>query len=173
MLIFKITAPLLRTIRHDLQRPHEHAAERVGFITCKPARLGQDGFIIIATGYMAVRDDHYIESDMMGAVIGADAFRSAMQLALAHHVSIVHVHIHNHTGIPRFSGIDRRETEKFVPTFWNVAPQHPHGAIVLSRDAMYGKCWIPGSQAHSEFDELISTGSPLGIYRRTDHAKLA
>ncbi len=65
-----------------------------------------------------------------------------------------HVHMHGHAGRPGFSRIDLREQSKFVPDFFKVRREMPHGAIVFSRDMAAGRVWLnPASvSAISEFD---------------------
>jgi hypothetical protein len=73
---------------------------------------------------------------------GPEAIHKAMELAFMKKVSIFHVHSHGGSGIPRFSGVDRRESAKFVPDFLKVAPEMIHGSIVLSGDAAAGRFWV-------------------------------
>jgi hypothetical protein len=52
------------------------------------------------------------------------------------------VHMHEHKGQPGFSSTDRREQLKYVPDFFKVRRQLPHGAIVLSHDRAIGRAWL-------------------------------
>ena len=45
-ILFKITSKLLTAVRADLVRPHEFAAERVGFLSCRFGALSNGGFVI-------------------------------------------------------------------------------------------------------------------------------
>lgn len=49
-------------------------------------------------------------------------------------VSMVHVHLQEHRGRPGFSRTDLSENALFVPDFWNVQPNLPHGAVVFRFD---------------------------------------
>lgn len=138
---FKITTRLLETVRNDLRRPHEFAGERVGFILAGMARTAT-AVLVIAHKYRPVADEDYLPDRSVGAMIGPDAIRKAMEWALFEGVAVFHVHSHGGIGAPAFSGIDRRESAKFVPDFVKVGPQLLHGAIVLSNDAAAGSCWL-------------------------------
>jgi hypothetical protein len=142
--LFRARGDLLSAVRHDLDRRHRFAAERVGFLTCRAARLAGDGLIILATGYHPVADGDYVEDYTVGAMMGPGALRMAMRLAYntgQEDVSIFHIHAHTCDGHPGLSDVDLSESAKFVPDFFNVAPAMPHGIVVLSRDRAAGLCW--------------------------------
>ncbi len=65
----------------------------------------------------------------------------------------------------RFSRTDARESAKFVPDFWNVRPEMPHGALVASKDSLWGLCWYPGMSAPIEIGEFVVVGSPMVFVR--------
>jgi hypothetical protein len=115
----------------------------------------------LAYAYLAVADEDYIEDPAFGAVIGSGAFRKAMQVAYTQDVGLFHVHLHEHHGIPTPSGIDVRETAKFVPDFFHVRPKLPHGAIVLSSDSMSARIWLSATGKPKLVDEFLVVGSPL------------
>jgi hypothetical protein len=163
--ILKITADLLDQINQDLQRPHPFAFERVGFILCRPARLEPEGWILLAWGYHTVADDDYVDDYSVGAMMGPGAIRKALQLAFNDPLSIVHVHLHDHSGKPGFSKTDAEESARFVPDFWNVRPSLPHGAIVLSRDSAYGFVWEPTRRRRVPLDETSIVGAPMRLIR--------
>ena len=50
--------------------------------------------------------------------------------------------VHEHRGRPGYSSIDLSEQVKFVPDFFKVRPEMPHGAVVLSLDRAIGRVWI-------------------------------
>ena len=157
---FKITTALLTNIRIDLRRPHPFAHERVGFISAGLSASG-DGVLALAREYRPVRDDEYLRDPSVGAMMGPDAIRRALQWAMLDGVALFHVHTHGRYGIPGFSGIDLRENSKFVPDFFKVAPQCVHGAIVLSDTAAHGQVWFGGSQPHHSIASFIEIGMPL------------
>lgn len=136
---FKITDQLLDSIRDDLKRPHRFAAERVGFISARSAMT--KNIIVVAEGYHPVADDDYVDDMSVGAMMGQEAIRKALNVALLKPVGMFHVHIHSHHGRPGFSRTDLREQKKFVPDFFKVS-NLVHGAIVLSYDRQTGSLWL-------------------------------
>ena len=157
---FKITTTLLTSIHNDLQRRHPFAHERVGFISAGLSACGSD-LLVLARGYRPVRDDEYLRDPSVGAMMGADAIRRAMQWAMQDGVALFHVHTHGGSGVPGFSPVDLRENAKFVPDLFKVAPQCAHGAIVLSDTAANGLVWYERSQPHHFIASFIEVGVPL------------
>ena len=158
---FRITRSMLEGIRKDLRRQHAHAYERVGCITCRFGLVGRAHLLCLSHGYLPVADEDYIEDRMFGALIGSAAFRKAMQLAYTQDVGLFHVHLHGHSGVPTPSGIDVRETAKFVPDFFHVRPNLPHGAIVLSSDSLSGRVWPSAAARPTPIDRFSIVGAPL------------
>ena len=124
---FRITTRLLASIRADLGRPHAFADERVGFILAAVAQSAT-AVLDLAQEHHPVADEDYFPDPSVGRDDGTEAIRKAMEWAFLKKVSVFHVHSHGGRGIPRFSGVDRRESAKFVPDFLKVAPQMIHGA---------------------------------------------
>lgn len=139
--VFRITSALLEKLHDDLSRPHAFAGERVAFLSCRTGSLNAGGIVLLAHSIHVVSDEDYERSHTMGALIGSAAFRKILQYCYAHKVSIFHVHRHDHDGAPAFSKIDIQESAKFVPDFFKVRPDQPHGALVLSMDSMSGLIW--------------------------------
>lgn len=160
---FKITQGLLHAVKEDLARVHEFAAERVGFLSCRAGRAGSDDLVVLAHAYHRVEDADYIDNPDAGATMGPDAIRKALQLAWRDPLSMFHVHVHEHLGKPRFSRIDSVESARFVPNFWHVRPEMPHGALVFSNDRAYGRCWYPGLNLPIEIAEFSFVGSPTRL----------
>jgi hypothetical protein len=157
---FKITTALLASIHADLRRPHGFAFERVGFILAGIAQSAS-GFLILAQEYRPVADEDYLPDDSVGAMMGPEAIRKAMEWAWMNKVSVFHVHSHGGQGIPRFSTVDVRESAKFVPDFLKVAPEMIHGAIVLSDDAALGRFWVFGSGGPQGVSQFVEVGMPM------------
>jgi hypothetical protein len=80
-------------------------------------------------------------------------------------VALFHVHSHGGRGLPQFSGVDIRENAKFVPDFFKVAPQMPHGAIVLSGDSASGQVWIERRQPYLSLTDFTEVGMPTRRWR--------
>jgi hypothetical protein len=165
--LFRARADLLDAVRADLHRPHRFAAERVGFLACRAARLAGNGLIILAATYDPVADDDYVEGHTVGAMMGPGAIRKAMQRAYnggQGDISTFHVHMHECTGHPGFSRTDLTESAKFVPDFFNVAPAMPHGIVVFSRDRAAGLCWRAAGLEPTPIARFSVVGAPLHFW---------
>lgn len=165
--LFRASAAFMASVRADLIRPHAFAAERVGFIAVKAA-VGQDHLVLLARAYHPVADEDYLDDPSVGAMMGSEAIRKALATAFIGKFGMIHVHPHWHRGVPRFSRVDLREQANFVPDFFNVRPDLPHGAIVLSEDAARGRCWL-ARQASTDIIEFHTTGAvaTVGTIRET------
>lgn len=161
---FKLTTRHEARVRTDLRRSHAYAAERVGFIT---ARFGwsNDELLILSHGYRLVADDHYEADQTVGARISGAAIRDALQAALTDNVGIFHVHLHDHRGRPRPSNVDWAEWARFVPNFWHVRPELPHGALLLSSDGVAGWYWYPGAATPDRISRVSIVGGYLRSYK--------
>ena len=157
---FKITTGLLASIRADFGRPHPFAYERVGFVLAAAARSAS-GVLVLAQEHHHVADEDYLPDPSVGAMMGPEAIRKAMEWALMEKVCVFHVHSHGRRGIPRFSEVDVRESAKFVPDFLKVAPQMIHGSIVLSDDAAVGRFWVSGNSGPEDVSEFVEVGTPM------------
>lgn len=140
-IVFRVSETLLADVRADLVRPHPFAHERVGFIAARAA-AGHEKLVIIATEYFPVPDHEYVHDQTMGAVLGQEALRKALEVALLKPVGMFHVHMHTLPSRLWFSTIDLREQQRFVPDFFKVQSKLPHGAIVLSPTAIAGRAWL-------------------------------
>lgn len=158
---FKITRVLTHQIREDLARAHSFAAERVGFVTCRVGALPSGGIVVLAHDYHPVADEDYLPDHTVGAMMGPAAIRKAMQHAYCSQSAMFHVHMHEHHGAPWFSRTDLREAARFVPDFWNVRPEMPHGALVLSLDSVAGVCWLSSSREMVKISKITIVGAPL------------
>lgn len=170
-IIFRATDRFLDDVRHDLARPHPFAAERVGFISARAAATPET-LLLLAADYHPLADDEYVDDPSVGAMMGQEAIRKALDLALMQPVGVIHVHMHEHHGRPHFSRVDVREQVKFVPDFFKVRREMPHGAIVLSLDRANGRIWLDRDTVIniSEFDVVgrrltIDTVRPGGVDR--------
>jgi hypothetical protein len=152
---FRATSAFLSGVRGELMRPHAFAYERVGFITVRAAQ-GADGLILLADNYYPVADEDYLPDPTVGAMIGQEALRKALELALLKGVGVFHVHMHEISHRLWFSATDLREQLKFIPDFFTVCPQMPHGAIVLNSKTAAGRVWLGPSHVTniSAFDAV-------------------
>lgn len=153
----RLPANLLRSIHGDLDRPHEFALERVGFLYCTRAR-GSDITLLLGGFYAPVDDADYLPSDEYGALVGAGGIRRAMERAYADKSCVIHVHRHEHRGVPRFSPADTATNDELIPAFWNVAPRAVHGAMVLSHDRARCALWDSDSRQPALAECVRSVG---------------
>jgi len=166
-ILFRARALELEAIRTDLARPHSFAAERVGFLLCGAGRSIGNGLVIVFSHYVPLADDDYVNDGHAPVTIGPSAFRKALQFGYnggAQNVSVFHVHMHEHRGLPGFSHIDSTESRRFVPDFFNTAPLVPHGAIVLSRDKAAGLCWRTAQSRPEPIAAFRSVGTFLDMW---------
>jgi hypothetical protein len=157
---FKITRQLLGEIRRDLARPHAFAHERVGFLSASISSADNELWIL-TRAYRPVADEDYLPSTTVGAMMGPDAIRKAMQWALDESIALFHLHTHGGRGRPGFSGTDVREQAKFVPTFFQTARKRPHGAPVLSDTSATGNIWLAPDKPGEPIDYFCEVGNPL------------
>lgn len=160
----KIPKAFLDGIHVDLSRAHKFAHERVGFIACSLSKTA-DGQMLMANTYLPVADDDYEDVPKVGAMMGSAAIRKALEYAYNHPVSIFHVHRHDHRGRPQFSKIDVSEGAKFIPDFWNVSANLPHGLLVLSKNAATAAVWDPSTKSPRYVEEICIIGRPLMTFR--------
>lgn len=162
---FKIMRTLLSAIRADLNRPHPFAYERVGFISAGISAIGED-LLILVRDYRPVDDENYLPDPTVGAMMGPKAINKALQWALeGNGAALFHVHTHGGSGVPAYSGIDLRESIKFVPDFFKVAPKYGHGTILLSDEAAIGQIWFGPKESYSFIEGFAEVGSPMRKWR--------
>lgn len=160
----KIPKALLDEIHLDLTRPHEFAHERVGFVTCSLSKT-IEGQLFLASSYLTVDDDDYEDVPHVGAMMGSAAIRKAMEYAYNNPVSMLHVHRHDHRGRPKFSKVDISEGTRFIPNFWNVRADVPHGMLVLSKNAATAAVWDPSTKVPQYVQEVCFIGRQLMTFR--------
>lgn len=151
---------LLSAIRADLRRPHRFAHERVGFVLGGAAWVGTN-LDLLARGYLSVHDDDYVYNPSVGAEIGRNAMRNALECAYTSKASLIHIHTHGGLGTPEFSEPDLNSAPRFVPGFFNTVPTHPHGIVVLSDDSATGLLWISKDHRPVAIKHFAEVGSTL------------
>jgi hypothetical protein len=139
------------------------AHERVGFVTVR-ATATEQSLILLAQSYHPVADADYVQAKGVGAMIGQEALRKALEIALLNPVGIFHVHMHDFPGPLWFSGIDLREQLRFMPDFFKVRSTMPHGALVLGPRSMAGRVWL-ASDRIEHITEFNSIGLGIRVSR--------
>jgi hypothetical protein len=166
---FKLTRPLLERVKKDLDRPHEFAGERVGFLFTTSGVGANASRIVIATAYVAVVDRDYVDDPRVSARIGSAAIRSVMQRILDTKTGAFHVHLHSHKGKPSLSRTDQNELPRLIRCFRNLASNEVHGALILSDDCGAGICLRPAEKDFDPFAQISVVGYPLELFgRRND-----
>ena len=153
--IFRASQDLMARVREDLGRPHAYAAERVGFITVRAAAASEH-LVLLAQDYYPVADDDYLHDDSVGAMVGQEGLRKALEIALLNPVGVFHVHQHCFGGRLWFSRTDLREQHRYVPDFFKVQATMPHGAVVLGPRLAAGRVWLSANTITriAEFNEV-------------------
>lgn len=165
-IVFRTTESFMAHVRTDLIRTHAFAAERVGFITVRAAQ-GHEHLVLLAQDYHPVADGDYVDDPSVGAMIGQEALRKALEIALLNPIGIFHVHMHTFPGRVWFSRTDLSEQLRFVPDFFKVRPSMPHGAIVLSPNSVAGRAWLSPSQI-VPITEFNVVDSQIKVTRSSD-----
>lgn len=156
----KIRGDLLREVRTDLSRSHAFAHERVGFLRAGAATTPR-GLLITVRDYRTVDDADYEYDPRLGAKIGSQAMRKAVQSAYRPAAVLLHIHTHGGSGRPNFSPIDLKSAHEFVPGFFETAPRMPHGLLVLSDNSVQGLLWLGSCQQPLTITNFISVAAPL------------
>lgn len=164
MIRYKMSQNLFAEILADLHRPHKFARERVGFLAAGLS-LHDEHCTLLAHSYQPVADNEYIDDPSVGAMIGPDAMHKAMAWAYDKRIALLHIHAHGGSGIPGFSGVDVRESNKFVPDFFKVRPERPHGAIVLSNTHAFGRIWLTPTMPARTIHEFHLIGAHTRKWR--------
>lgn len=157
----KMTKNVYQRMRADLKRPHDFAYERVGFIFARKGNADQDTLLVLATDYSPVLDAHYLDDPAVGAKINSSAIRSVMERAYSTKECILHVHQHGHSGVPRFSRVDRVEYNKMIPSFHNIGGDVVHGALVFSLDSASGLIWTSKDASPRPVRKLTIVDYPI------------
>lgn len=165
----KLSGKLHDQIVRDLLRPHQFAAERMGFVMARRGSLSEGGVLILLSSYHSIPDSHYLRDRNVGARIGPEAMKDAMQAvyhARSHHEGIFHVHLHPHNGETAMSRTDARELPLLIPGFQSVGPLAPHGILIFSRNHGSAWVWLPGDSEPHVFSVISVIGAPLGVFAR-------
>jgi hypothetical protein len=169
MMEIRMTGLLYEEIKNDLARSHPFAGERVGFVFGKLGSLSNENKIVILTRYHSIPDDQYEEDDTVGARIGSEAMGAAMQAIFqgrAAREGIFHIHVHEHQGPTRMSGVDARGLPPMMPGFQSMGRSAAHGIIILSNNHGSGWIWPPSEPEPITADAVTVIGAPVRIFKR-------
>lgn len=111
----RMTRKFADVVVRDLRRQHPWAFERVGFLYCETAHVG-DHWTMYPTHYDPVAEERYLHDESVGAAIDGAAVRRAIQRALDTRLGTLHVHLHSSL-VPDFGKLDLDEQERLIPSF--------------------------------------------------------
>ena len=163
----RIPGALYRRMKCDLERPHPFADERVGFLFVRTGRLEAGGLLLLGHAYHALADERYLDDPKAGARIDSGAIREAMQKVLDGQGGAFHVHLHNHVGKPRYSGMDLSEQPSLIKSFQTIGSASPHGTLVLSQNNGIASVWLPGSGEPVSAAKISVVGAPMLMWEGT------
>ena len=170
----KITSKLYRKIHHDLERPHQHALERVGFLSSRTGKISDDTLLILFTDYHAVPDENYIFDPTVGARIDADSIRTVMQRILdISQEGAFHVHMHPYWPAMRleFSKTDDDSQNRMIHSFQSIGPDRPHGTFLFDGKRAIADIWLPNQKSPIRASKISIIGYPTQIYKETSKCR--
>ncbi len=165
-ILLKVPRRLHDDVLADLHRPHAFAYERVGFLLARWAWRGAT-LLVIPFRYLPVADDRYIDDHAVGFRIDRHAITAALQATLDESAACLHVHAHSPI-MPTFGSLDLAEQRRLIPSFFGVAADAPHGALVVTGDTIDSRFWLRGGPSQVPADRVAIVGHPL-----TTHAEAA
>lgn len=160
----KIPRGLLSMALDDLERPHDFAAERLGFFSFRQS-LDRDAPLLLCSEYHPIPDNQYVADHTCGGRIGGKAIQAAMGRSYRTGSGQMWVHTHGRRGYPGASGTDRREGPRVVQSCVNAQPSVLQAWAVISEEGICGQVRIADGKLH-ELSKLSVIGWPLVIPRR-------
>lgn len=167
MITVRIPETLLSAIRADLERPHEFAGERIGFVIGRSSVAMADQIVLLSR-YQTILDGDYLRDKTVGARIGGEAIRKAMQLALSERACCFHVHMHPHAGAPGWSLTDLKEIPPIARSLACTVPAAVHGALLLSQDRAIGFTFDARLGTPVPIAKIASVGERLRLWAKGD-----
>jgi len=155
----RIQRRLLVEMEDDLDRPHEFAKERLGFVLARWARAASE-LVVIPFEYISIADDNYIDDAKVGAKMNSTASRAALQATLNSGAACLHVHAH-HPTMPFFGDLDLTEQEKLMPSFLATVPDAPHGALLLYGTGAVARLWSGNGRPPGYAERVTVVGFPM------------
>ncbi len=150
----------------DLIRPHPFAAERIGFFSVTTGRLSSNMLVLHVGKYHPIPDQDYVDDQGVGARIGGDAIRGALQRILDTGAGQLHVHLHDHRGQPGPSWTDSRELPPLVKSMSVVDASCANGFLILSRDKAWAQIIAPNGSGLEVVNKITVVGFPVSFLNR-------
>lgn len=162
-IFFRIPKAIHLEMLNDLRRKHSHAWERMGFLHTRLKWLDEKTVLIIANSYQVLEDEDYIRDSTVGAKIGSEAIRKAMQLMMDNQTGGFHVHLHDHKGRPVPSLVDERGIPGIIESLSHATKEQATGMLILSGDGFYDEIRIPGVKKKLKADSISVVGFPIHV----------
>ncbi|WP_199913405.1 HesA/MoeB/ThiF family protein [Flagellimonas amoyensis] len=159
---FKLPKQLRKEIVKDLERDHDHAYERVGFILTRLC-VTQTQELIIAYKFCPVADEDYVQDESVGARINSLAIRKIMQTALTEKCGVFHVHIHAHSGKPYESLSDAEGIPPMMESISRINSKEKHGYLILSKNSAFCNVYSSDYQCFIEPNIYEEIGYPMNF----------
>lgn len=127
-----MTHSLAARVREDLARWHPIATERIGLTLVRYASA-YSRHVIIAVSYEPAPDDAYVKG-LAAANFDARWLMRASEIATNDNCGVLWTHLHEHSGLPRFSRVDEETSRTLCPALFLACRRFPQGALVFSND---------------------------------------
>jgi molybdopterin/thiamine biosynthesis adenylyltransferase len=153
MAILRIPESIAERARNHL---FSKAGEHFVFFLARPA-VAAEGPLFLIEDLILVPDEA-VEVDAHGYGVAVAALVAAVNAAVRRGLSLVEGH--NHGGArPRFSPVDRRGLQEFVPYVLDSLPGRPYAATVWGDEEIYGEYFT--TSATARLRSIVSYGPRL------------
>lgn len=159
----RIASVVYAAMQKDLERPHEFAYERVGFLLTRSIKVAFGTEIIVATGYLPVADEDYVQDKSVGAKISSEAIRKIMQVMFDKKCGCFHVHKHEGWGKPYPSYTDKESLPALAKSLSGISGMHSTGFLILSDNSFFANAFVDKAQTPSLVTNFSVVGSPMKL----------
>ncbi len=153
----------------ELLRQHvfdQPGLEGAAFLLCGQS-MSDESAKLIVHAVMPIDAADFDERRRDGLVIKSSALTRIAKLARNEGLSIVFVHSHP-DGADDFSAQDDREEGRLIPFLQARVPGKIHGTLVLTKNSIVGRLYMPDRQA---LDKTIAVGSRIRCWRATSQVQ--
>lgn len=159
----RTTSSMYKAMHNDLDRPHEFAYERVGFLLTRSMKVAFGTEIIVAVGYVPVADEDYVQDNSVGAKISSEAIRKIMQLMFDQKCGCFHVHKHEGFGKPYPSYTDKESLPALSKSLSGISGIHSTGFLILSDNSFFANAFVDKAKTSSAIANFSVVGSPMKL----------
>jgi ThiF family len=104
-----------------------------------------DGILVLVRDIIVPPTTAFVQSTAHGAKWSGAYNISLLNAALEHGLGILIFHYHAGTDQVKMSRDDEQSARQLLPVFQTIAPQRPHGSVVLGENSMNGLIGLPGT----------------------------